>query len=270
MARISRLGLAALLLGSWACGAGVSGCSSSSGGELFGSDGPDSSVPDATVDAPAAEGSIGVPDAADGQSDDEPDGGPGPTKDSGPHPVDAGGDRDASGAVDATADAGSDGASGDASDGATDAAPSDGGVVDCGAPYTIFTNANGPFCPFTEAGPGSCAVGQHCCEYTLEAGVPSTCNEAAGACAALSGTIDWGCDEQNDCPASEVCCYVGQLKQDDPACPNLRGTNVSGSVCRPGTCNTGERVACGTQADCVSGTCTGINVRGKDLGLCLP
>jgi hypothetical protein len=273
MQRIHRLGLAAILLGGWACSAGLTACSSSSGGELFGGDGQDASAADATVDSPAADSTVDL-DSADEASDD-PDTAPVPKKDSGPHPADAGADHDASltdAAADAPADSGVDASGDTGSDAAADGAPSDGGLADgdCGPPFTIFTNDAGPFCPFTAAGPANCTVGQHCCEYTLEAGVASTCNEANGACLPLPGTIDWGCDEKNDCPGSEVCCYVGQLKQDNPSCPALRGTSISGTVCRPGACNSGERVACGSQADCASGTCTGINARGKDLGLCIP
>jgi hypothetical protein len=227
----------------------IAACSSSDGA-LFGdpaSDGGDSSSPapgpdaqaqnDATTAAPDADGDDGAP------PDTRKDGGKdGSARDTG---TDTGGGSDAS-SSDAAADAG----------------------VDCGAPYKIFTTDAGPFCPFTAAGPARCATSEHCCEYVADSGLPSTCNGANAACVASPGVIDWGCDEANDCPADEVCCFVGAIVQDRPECPLYRGANVSGTVCRPGACNAGEAVVCGSQADCANGTCTGMNMRGKDLGFC--
>jgi hypothetical protein len=258
----------------------IAACSSSDGGPLFLNSGSDGAAPDAE---PQRDGSSTPPDAFtaedagaqtdDGGTDDAE------TRDSG---KDAKGTDDSGGADSGTLDAGADSGDAGADSGTLDAgadsgtldAGADSGTLDagadaeCGAPYKIFTSDAGPFCPFTLNGPASCATGQHCCEYLADAGLSSTCNEANAACIASQGVVDWGCDEANDCPSNEVCCFVGTVVQDRPECPLYRGVNVAGTVCRPGACNAGEKVICGSQADCSQGTCVGMNMRAKDLGFC--
>lgn len=256
----------ALVLGSSALGALAVACSSSTD-PLFG---------DPPVDAASTDGTTsndGRPNGNGGDStttpgDDDPhdDGGTRPADgsvrhDTGPGDGDASTDAPPS---DAAPDAPTDASPDVAADAGADAA------VDCGAPLRIFTNDAGPFCPFTSLGPASCAVGEHCCEYTLDSGLPSTCNAANAACQGSPGVFDWGCDELNDCPDNQVCCLVATVQQPNPSCRVYRVSGLTGSLCRPGGCNANENVLCGTQADCTSGTCTAFNVRGKNVGFCAP
>ncbi len=236
---------------------------------LFGADPLDGASPSETgapTDAqPPVDSTVDNDGSSGGPGDADP-----PRRDGGR--TDAGG-KDAGDAANPDA-TGSDAAPDSAeSDGASDDASADTGTdagmdAECGAAHRVFTNDAGPFCPFTATGPANCAVTEHCCEYRADAGFPSTCNGANAACVVSPGVIDWGCDEQNDCPTSQVCCFIGAIVQDRPECPVYRGVGVSGTVCRPGACNAGETVACGAQADCTSGTCLGLNVRGKNLGFC--
>ena len=148
-------------------------------------------------------------------------------------------------------------------------APPEAGI-DCGTAPPIFTNAAaGPFCPFTSAGFVSCAQGQHCCEYAADAGMPSTCNAGPCASPAILSGADWQCDEENDCPQNEVCCLVGSAAKSSTCPTRFFGVAVSGSMCRT-TCGAGERVVCGSQADCTTGTCAQFSARGKSLGFCRP
>ncbi len=168
-----------------------------------------------------------------------------------------------------------------AEDGGHDAhAPSDGGqdakpLVDCGTVSPqVFTSALGPFCPF-QAGNvfNNCAVGEHCCEYAEEAGVPSTCSAGPTACGVEIATgFDWRCDETNDCPGGQVCCFAGAIT------PHLQcagqysaPAGTHSTACRIATCAAGETRTCGTQADCPAGTtCTAMRLRGKHFGFCKP
>jgi len=211
------------------------------------------SSPDTGSDRDVNDGTIGVGDsgAGDGGSDGSADGG------------DSGGDGNAPDAQGDASDGGSRADSG--GDGGTDAG-------DCGAPYPIFTDNNGAYCPFQVDGGSNCAQTEHCCQYGADAGIPSTCNASASGCsspAILSGA-DWRCDEKNDCQAGETCCLLGTPTQ-EAACPvRYFGVNVSGTICRAGACGVGESVVCGVQGDCSSGTCTGMTTRGKNLGFCKP
>jgi hypothetical protein len=250
----------------------AAGACSSTGSELFA---PDGDAAPGTQPANGRDGSVAV-DGADGTDAADGDLDPGDRDSGGKR--DAGGrdatgdssDSDAasdSGQGDSGADAGETGAADAGRDAATDFDA--GSDADCGAPYKIFTSDAGPFCPFTATGPVNCPVTDHCCEYLSDSGLPSTCNAANAACIPSPGVVDWGCDEKNDCPSGEVCCFVGGITQ-DRSCPIYHGTNVTGTVCRPGVCNAGEKVICGKQADCTSGTCLGMNMRGKNLGFCGP
>lgn len=146
--------------------------------------------------------------------------------------------------------------------------------VDCGPPGQVFTSPLGPFCPFQAGGTFSnCAVGEHCCQYAEVSATPSTCSAGPTACAvAITTGFDWRCDETNDCPGGQICCFAGIITP-HPQCSGLYSAspNVHATACRPAACAAGETRTCGSTADCPAGqTCTGMRLRGKHFGFCRP
>ena len=146
--------------------------------------------------------------------------------------------------------------------------------VDCSAPAPtpLFTSPTGPYCPFQAGGVfGNCAVGEHCCEYAQGDGNPSTCNAGPTACGvAIATGFDWRCDEANDCPTSQVCCFAGVIGP-RLECPGLftSSPTAHGSACRVGSCVAGEARMCSSSAECPAGLqCREIRVRGKHFGFC--
>ena len=163
----------------------------------------------------------------------------------------------------------------DAADALADSGDGGTGPKDCGAPPgLVFTDIEGPFCPFQANNVfDHCAVGEHCCEYAAESALPSTCNAGATACApAISTGFDWRCDETNDCPANQVCCFDSPITPDPSCSGHYRApASAAQTACRPGACLASETRTCGSQADCPVGTkCTGMRFRGKHFGFCKP
>jgi hypothetical protein len=156
-------------------------------------------------------------------------------------------------------------------DGGADAAASE----DCGAIETqLFTSPLGPFCPFQAGNAFSnCAVGEHCCEYAEQDGVPSTCSAGPTACGvAITTGFDWRCDESNDCPGGQVCCFAGAITP-HPTCAGRYSASplTHATACRPAACAPGETRTCGSQSDCPAATtCTPMRLRGKHFGFCKP
>jgi len=159
-------------------------------------------------------------------------------------------------------DGGPDGAGADASvdDASLEACPSVG----------PFTSDAGPFCPFqNDGGPfaGDCPNNDHCCEYTVDSGLASTCNVVTLSCANVSGTLDFRCNETNDCPTANKCCLNGSvLANTDAGCIAYIGaSDMTGTTCAA-TCAT---QVCGTNADCPSSqTCVPFKIRAVVLGFC--
>jgi hypothetical protein len=153
-------------------------------------------------------------------------------------------------------------------------AGADASLVDCGVPGQFFTSAQGPFCPFQSGDVFSnCAVGEHCCEYAEAANIPSTCSAGATACAVEIATgFDWRCDETNDCPGGQVCCFASPVTPHPQCIGQYSGSpDAHSTACRIGACAAGETRTCGSQADCPLGTtCTGMRFRGKHFGFCKP
>ena len=148
-------------------------------------------------------------------------------------------------------------------------------MMDCGT-IPLFPSADaGPYCPFQAGGDGgtfaNCLNGQHCCEYNVEAGLPSTCNNGASACA--NGATDWKCDEPNDCTTG-TCCIQGNVITPDKFCfGQAFVTGVTGSACKSTCVKTdagGEAQMCARNSDCPNGTtCYGFKKLGMNLGVCL-
>jgi hypothetical protein len=145
---------------------------------------------------------------------------------------------------------------------------------DCGAAPTLHpTPSAGVFCPFqaTDAGPNCAATpGEHCCIYPKAASKPATCNTLAQGCDVDidAGGSDFECDEPADCVGGQICCMDGKAVK-DPACYYF-GSLVRQTKCRAGGCNTGELTVCSAQSQCATGTCTALDTKGKELGVCLP
>jgi uncharacterized protein (TIGR03382 family) len=137
-------------------------------------------------------------------------------------------------------------------------------------PPTLHSPKDGPFCPFmADAAATSCAANQHCCNSGVT-GDPAVCLATGTACAApvIEAGVDWQCDSKSQCGAGQVCCYVGDIGNDQCTPPNLKGVNAHGSVCRT-SCGTGEHLACADQSECTDGTtCAAFKVWGKTLGTC--
>jgi len=146
--------------------------------------------------------------------------------------------------------------------------------VDCSAPppAPLFTSLAGPYCPF-QAGSvfSNCQLGEHCCEYAEGDGIPSTCSAGATACGvAIATGFDWRCDESNDCPGGQVCCFGGTIAP-RLECPGqfAASVNAHGSACRAGTCAVGEMRMCSSSGECAAGQlCLPIRVRGKHFEFC--
>jgi hypothetical protein len=166
----------------------------------------------------------------------------------------------------------------DASHGSTEDAPSgsdDGGArggddaaldVDCGHPPRLLDAASaGLHCPnVTDAGkPGTCAVGEHCCEQSSTAGVPSTC---AASCDGADAEADWACQDRSQC-AGSVCCGRGVFR-DEPACGFGVVHVFTGTHCSP-ACAAGELTVCEQSSECPAGqTCRPAKARGGEMGVC--
>jgi hypothetical protein len=155
--------------------------------------------------------------------------------------------------------------------------PTDGAVIDaakdCGAAPTLHPSPSaGVFCPF-QANDASinCPTtpGEHCCIYPKAANKPATCNTLIQGCDTEidAGGSDFECDEPADCVGGQVCCMDGKALK-DPACYYF-GSLVRQTKCRT-TCATGELTVCSAQAQCTTGTCTPMDTKGKELGVCLP
>jgi hypothetical protein len=158
---------------------------------------------------------------------------------------------------------------------ASEAVDAGGESLDCGAPGNqVFTSPLGPFCPFQAGGVfRNCAVGEHCCEYAEDAGAASSCSAGPTACGVeIASGFDWRCDEGNDCPSGQVCCFAGAIAP-HPVCAGQYSTSptVHSTACRIGACAAGETRTCGSSADCAPGaTCAGMRLRGKHFGFCQP
>lgn len=193
-------------------------------------------------------------------------------------------DEDAT-AGDGSARDGGDAGAGDAGkkDGSGgDAQAKDSGTADaakeCGtAPALHTTPTEGVFCPFqadSGAADASAACpstpGEHCCIYPKAANKPATCNTVAQGCDGEidAGGSDFACDEPADCVGGQVCCLDG-IALKDPVCYYF-GSKVRQTKCRIGGCNAGELTVCSAQADCATGTCTAMDTKGKELGVCVP
>lgn len=153
----------------------------------------------------------------------------------------------------------------------------DAGAEAC-APYRTFTNDKGAFCPFqADGGAANCEVGQHCCVNSVEAGVPSACMPANTPCALSedAGTVDYECNEPNDCPSGKKCCYLRANASDpfqEQKCAvqfyEKRGT-FRGTSCKDECDLPEERVACSKDDQCPSGKkCYGVRTGGVNLGFC--
>lgn len=204
-------------------------------------------TPDEPVDASAPTD----PSDRDGATDRDP------SKEAPPDEVDAGRTSDTKDAGDEAAPPGDAGA--------------DANVV-CGPAGHVFTSENGPFCPFQADDVfDNCALGEHCCEYAEELGKPSVCRAGMTACDVEIATgFDWRCDERNDCPGGQVCCFAGAITPHALCADRYSASpDVHASACRPTACAAGETQMCGSQADCPLGTtCTGMRLRGKHFGFC--
>lgn len=157
-----------------------------------------------------------------------------------------------------------------------------GNAVECGTLALHPDPDAGPYCPFQAGGDGgvfaNCGIGQHCCEYSVDSGLPSTCNGGSTACnsAINNGGYDWHCDEPNDCAdAGTTCCIEGNVIVPDKLCPATTAfvTGVTGSACKTSCVMTdagGEVQMCQSQSDCTGGkTCLTFKKVGKNLGVCL-
>ena len=153
--------------------------------------------------------------------------------------------------------------------------PQDAGADCAKTPNFHATPEAGPFCPFQKAADGGalfgdCNLGDHCCLYSQNSGLPSTCNAAATGCTADAGTSDFQCEETSDCAgAGMVCCLIGTVAK-DPACGSYFGSKVNGTACRQGSCGAGEAQVCdGAQAACPAGqTCHPLKTKSIELGAC--
>jgi hypothetical protein len=194
--------------------------------------------------------------------------------------TDSGSEDDSSVVVDE--DSGSTGDGSKPGDGGTkdsgDAKVTDSSIVpdaakDCGTAPTLHpTPSAGVFCPFQANDASvSCPTtpGEHCCIYPKAANKPATCNTLIQGCDSEidAGGSDFECDEPADCIGGQVCCMDGKALK-DPACYYF-GSLVRTTKCRA-ACNTGELTVCSAQAQCATGTCTPMDTKGKELGVCLP
>lgn len=150
-------------------------------------------------------------------------------------------------------------------------------MMDCGTIPTFPTPEAGPYCPFQAGGDGgifaSCATNEHCCEYTADSGLPSTCSASQVMCVNSPGAIDWQCDEQGDCTGM-TCCIQGNVISKDKFCfGQAFVTGVTGSKCQASCTKTdagGEAPMCSKSSDCPNGTtCHTFKKSGKNLGVCL-
>lgn len=156
--------------------------------------------------------------------------------------------------------------------------PSDGGNPECSklAPSFHPTPEAGPLCPFQQAPDGSTfsgdcnPIGEHCCFYSVQSKLPSTCNAANMDCTVSSGTVDFQCEETADCVgANQVCCLNGTM-QKDSTCGTYFGKSVSGTTCRIGSCMIGEVQICdNAQSTCPnSQTCQPFKTKSIEMGGC--
>jgi hypothetical protein len=159
----------------------------------------------------------------------------------------------------------------DAPPGSGDDAIADAGAnVDCGHPARLLDAAAvGLHCPnVSDAGkPATCAPGEHCCEQSSAARVPSTC---ALSCAGADAEADWACQDPSQCGAGgSSCCGIGVVKP-QPGCGFARISAFAGTRCAT-TCMPGEFTVCEMSSECAAGqTCVPARARGGELGVCQP
>ena len=173
-----------------------------------------------------------------------------------------------------TSSSGSGSSSGAGADGASNPMPDSGhdnldagASADCGHPPKLLdASAVGLHCPnLTEGGaPGTCAAGEHCCEQSSAAGVPSTC---ASSCADVDAEADWACQDPSQCGSGLACCGKGIVKT-LAGCTFPEVSKFTGTRCAA-SCAASEFVVCEQSSECPSGqTCRAAKARGGELGIC--
>jgi hypothetical protein len=179
-------------------------------------------------------------------------------------------------------DSGKDAVTSDTSNPPTDGGGKDGSdggsnPQDCGTIQLFPTPEAGAYCPFQLAADGgnafgSCAIGQHCCQYSAQSNLKSTCNNTNAMCnaAVADGGYDWFCDEKSDCPG-QVCCVSRNVLDKDNLCIGQAFvTGVKGSTCKASCDSMTEGESCSSDADCSGGKkCFTYKKGGKNLGVCL-
>ena len=179
-----------------------------------------------------------------------------PTTDSGSGP---------DGASSGDSGSGSDGGTTTDSGGGKDAGP------DCGRPATLHppTPDGGIFCPFSATDGGKniyCPTADQCCA-SAKGGPPSTCVLKGSACPNPNDTV-WQCEDPSDCPGQKCCAHGGDagvtVKVD--TCGSYL-SKFAGTRCAA-SCGADELVVCEAQSACSTGTCTAVNPKGNDIGVC--
>lgn len=150
--------------------------------------------------------------------------------------------------------------------------PVDAGA-DCSKTPTLHPPAadGGIFCPFSAVDGGKniyCPRTDQCCESPKN-GPPSSCVTKGTACPTAGSTV-WECEDPADCPGGQKCCaHSGDagsvtVQQDScgPYLSKFQGTRCAAS------CAAGELVVCESQAECTTGTCTAVEPKANQIGVC--